>query len=409
MNKYSRENWEQELMGILVNYPDLIDKLNFQSTYFKDNLIAKIFEFMKAHKEINSQELIKTFSDSEIDFFMSIYSSNVYSASADSIANGFAKLILEAYKKETIDNLEQQRKLEMIDTDTYYLKTKEIKELNLSTDVGILTEDELNEIIEDDKKGISIERFGYLADCLKLDSTDLVTIAAISGFGKSAFLLNLYQSLSQSKTNNFKCQYFNLEVAPKVMVKRLLAITSNHKMIEFNKENIKTQFVIEAKQKVKNDSFIKSGSMDVEELKSIVLKNLDKQKQNVIFVDHIGLLGTKERAFNKTEYDRTTYCIKELRKMCLDSNILMFVASQFDRDSVKSKNISMHSLKSSGELENSSTHVLLLKESEKLVSENKSLYEEVMIDIAKNRNGPVNKLDYYTFQKEKQRFIEAIR
>lgn len=409
MNKYSRENWEQELLGIVLNFPKLIDKLNFSSMYFKNDFYGKVFDYMKLHMELNPQQIFSFFNEEETDALMNIYTSNIYSEGADCMAIGFANKILEAYKKESIDHLEQQRKLEMVDTKTYYLKIHEINNLCVSTEIETLTDAELNEVIEDDKKGILIDRFGYLSSYLKLDGTDLVTVAGVSGFGKSAFLLNLYQSLSQSKTGDFKCQYFNLEVAPKVMVKRLLAITSDHKMIDFNKTNIKEPFIVKAKQRVKNNSFIKSGSMNIEELKSIVLNNIDKNKQNIVFVDHIGLLGTNESNFNKSEYDRTTYCVKELRKICLDYDILMFIASQFDRDSVKSKNISMHSLKSSGELENSSTHVLLLKESVKKESDNKATYEEIMIDIAKNRNGPVNKLDYYTFQKEKQRFLEAIR
>jgi replicative DNA helicase len=409
MDRYARDNWESELLGILVNYPELIDKLNFAAEYFKNKHLGKVFNYMKLHKELNPELLLRELEDDEITLLVDIYTNNIYDQGAETMAVGYARLILEAYKKESIDLLEHQRRAQLIDTNTYFLKLQEVNDLSVESNVEILTDEELEEIILDDKKGIMISRFEYLSSNLKLDSTDLVTVAGVSGFGKSAFLLNLYQSLSQDVTNGFKCQYFNLEVAPKVMIKRILAITSKRKMDEFNKDNLNEGFVIDAKKAIQNDSFIKSGSMTIEQLKAIMLNNLDKDKQNVIFIDHIGLLGTDEKSYNKNDFDRTTYCIKELRKLCLDHNVLMFVASQFDRESVKSKNISMHSLKSSGELENSSTHVLLLKESTKCISNNKTLYEEVMIDIAKNRNGPINQLDYYTFQKEKQFFKEAFR
>ena len=100
--------------------------------------------------------------------------------------------------------------------------------------------------------------------------------------------------------------------------------------------------------------------------------------------------------------------MKEIRSMALDNNLIVFIASQFDRSSIKSDNLTMSSLKSSGEIENSSTHVLLLKESKERETSDKSIYQEVMIDIVKNRNGQLRKLDHYTFVKEKQRFNEKL-
>ena len=128
-----------------------------------------------------------------------------------------------------------------------------------------------------------------------------------------------------------------------------------------------------------------------------------------MFVDHIGLLETEDRNFSRNEYDKVTHCMKELRNLALDNNLIIFVASQFDRASIKTNNISMSSLKSSGEIENSSTHVLLLKESKQRETpeDQKKYYQEVTIEIAKNRNGEVRELDNYTFLKTKQIFRES--
>lgn len=254
-----------------------------------------------------------------------------------------------------------------------------------------------------------MKNFEILSHYLKIGLTDLITVAGTSGFGKSAFLLNVYKSLSQDK-DKYKCHYFNLEVAPKTMIKRLLAITSNHKVDEFDKNVINEDFYTDARDKIQdNVSYIKSGSITIEELKAIVLNSLDQDKSNVIFVDHIGLLETKDRNFSRNEYDKVTHCMKELRNLALDNNLIIFVASQFDRASIKNNNIGMSSLKSSGEIENSSTHVLLLKESKdrETPEDQKKYYQEVTVNIAKNRNGEVRQLDIYTFLKTKQIFRES--
>ena len=196
------------------------------------------------------------------------------------------------------------------------------------------------------------------------------------------------------------------------MIKRLLAITSDHKVDEFNKGIINEDFYIKARDKIQdNDSYIKSGSISIEELKAVTLNSLDPNKINIVFVDHIGLLETEDRNFSRNEYDKVTHCMKELRNLALDNNLIIFVASQFDRASIKTNNISMSSLKSSGEIENSSTHVLLLKESKQRETpeDKKKYYQEVTIEIAKKRNGEVRELDNNTFLKTKQIFRESQR
>lgn len=405
-----RERWENELLGILSNYPEIIDKLNFSRNYFKIDLHKKVYSYLKAEKEMDYEKMLRYMSQQEADLFVTnIYATNIYESSKDSMALGFANLILEEYKHDEIDKLDDKRHLGMISSDMYYLELTKLKNLTCESSVDELTGEMIDEMVADDSEGLKIKRFEYLSSYMKIELTDVVTVAATSGFGKSAFLLNIFQSLSQDQKTLCKCHYFNLEVSPKGMIKRLLAITSDRKVDELKKENMQEEFYQEAKAKIQNDSYIQSGSLTLEELKAKVLSHLAEDKINIVFVDHIGLLDVNDKNYNKSEYDRVTYCMKELRKMALDNDLIIFIASQFDRNSVKDKKLSMHSLKSSGEIENSSTHVLLLKESEIKTSQDKKQYEEIMIDIAKNRNGQIAELDYYTFVKTKQIFKESLR
>lgn len=402
-------DYETDVIRFVAHDLKLLDQVNLKGDYFRNQLNGRFYDFLKEHKQIDYIAMLKSFSSEESELFVDLVYSCDYAESGKFFVMSYAETIIEDYKKRQTNNLIDMFKNNVIDYSKYYHELMKLNNISVVSQVNKLTEEQINEIISEENKYIKINRFEYLSVSLKLNLTDVVTVAGISGFGKSAFLLNIYQSLSQDMSNNFKCHYFNLEVSPKAMIKRLLAITSNHNISDFIKENINSDFVREAKRKVINDSYIESGSTTLEIVKEKILNNIDKNKTNVIFIDHIGLLDTENKYYSKTEYDRVTYCMKELRNLALDHNLIIFIASQFDRNSVKDKKISMHSLKSSGEIENSSTHVLLLKESESRVSKDQKTYEEISIDVAKNRNGPIDKLDYYTFIKPKQIFNESNR
>lgn len=398
---------EAQLINIMSNYNDVIDLIPFDEEYFSGELHKKIYRYLLNEKCMNYSLMLNYMSHEEAtEFIMFYYKDNLYARpDKDEMAKGFAKEILESYKKEKIAQLNMHK--DTMPTDTYFSKLTDIVKLSCEPEEENLTQAMIDEVLLDEEETIKIKGFPFLSYYLKIGVTDLVTVAGTSGFGKSAFLLNIYKALSQSK--EYKCHYFNLEVAPKMMIKRLLAITSNHRVDEFKKENIDKDFYLDARSKIINDSYISSGSTTIEDLKAKVLNSLDGEKINVVFVDHIGLLETTNKSYNQKEYDKVTYCMKGLRNLALDNDLIIFVASQFDRASIKSGSIGMSSLKSSGEIENSSTHVLLLKNSKdrETPEEEKSKYQNVEIEIAKNRNGETRTLDSYVFQKTKQIFIEG--
>ena len=84
--------------------------------------------------------------------------------------------------------------------------------------------------------------------------------------------------------------------------------------------------------------------------------------------------------------------------------MLVFIASQCDRSSLRNGKITLHSLKDSGEIENSSTHVILLYESDDKQTDFE-FCTNVIIDIAKNRNNFTYKIPV-NFIKNKQLFFE---
>lgn len=401
--------WSESLLGIVLNYPCVLDRLNFSSEYFMNDFYADVFEYVNEHRELKPDVMINRFMDEEFKTIMHWYVNNVYTKSYIEMALGYARMILDNYKSERLSNIQEKQRLGIIRSDEYINQVNEVSKLSVDVNINKLTEEMLDEFISNDSKGIKIKNFEFFSNMLRIQDTDVCVVAAESGFGKSAFLLNLYQSMSQDK-DLYKCHYFNLEVAPNTMYKRLLAITADRPMDFFNKEHLRDNDVERAKKNILlNDSYIESGSTSVEELKGKVLQNVDIDKTNIVFVDHIGLLETTEKQQSRSEYDRVTYVMKQLRNFALDNHLILFIASQFDRESMRNNKVSLHSLKSSGEVENSASHVLLLTKSEDRETVDEKLSVEINIKVAKNRNGLIGNLDYYTFIKNKQRFMECSR
>lgn len=374
-----------------------------------NDFYADVFEYVNEHRELKPDVMINRFMDEEFKTIMHWYVNNVYTKSYIEMALGYARMILDNYKSERLSNIQEKQRLGIIRSDEYINQVNEVSKLSVDVNINKLTEEMLDEFISNDSKGIKIKNFEFFSNMLRIQDTDVCVVAAESGFGKSAFLLNLYQSMSQDK-DLYKCHYFNLEVAPNTMYKRLLAITADRPMDYFNKEHLRDNDVERAKKNILlNDSYIESGSTSVEELKGKVLQNVDIDKTNIVFVDHIGLLETTEKQQSRSEYDRVTYVMKQLRNFALDNHLILFIASQFDRESMRNNKVSLHSLKSSGEVENSASHVLLLTKSEDRETVDEKLSVEINIKVAKNRNGLIGNLDYYTFIKNKQRFMECSR
>ncbi len=168
-----------------------------------------------------------------------------------------------------------------------------------------------------------------------------------------------------------------------------MAIDSKEKMVDLS--NIENDRIIKSMNKYDRDNFYMcDDSMTLEKMIVEIASHLREGKQNVVFIDHIGLVSIEDKQLNRSNYERVTHIMKQLRIMCKKNNVLLFIASQCDRESLRNGKLTMHSLKDSGEIENSSTHVILLYED----AEREKAFnyiKNITVDIAKNRNN-------YTFR-----------
>jgi replicative DNA helicase len=278
---------------------------------------------------------------------------------------------------------------------------KELDDIELVKGSTTISVEELAENISTDAVEIKLNKFGKLNNMLKLVQGDFLIIGAMTGQGKSGFLLNLMDDLM----DRFQCIYFNMEMSKSTIYKRLISIKADVKIDDILKPQTDYQkkWIESAMQKIENAGLIvEHKANDIKAIKNILVKHKDKKRHTILFIDHLGLT----RADNtKSLYEQATEVAKQLRQMCLEYDCTIISASQLNRGAYQSERPTLSQLKDSGELENSASKVILLYRSGS--DDGKNPISQINIDIVKNRDGVTGYVEM-EYNKQKQIFKEIV-
>lgn len=308
--------------------------------------------------------------------------------------------ILENHKKRVIESLFKKLKNGDLDSVSYLEKMSKISEINIKNDTNILTKEEIEKNISSEKIRIKLNNFSTLDKMLKLVQQDFVIIGAATGTGKSSLLLNFMNDLM----DRYQCIYFNMEMSKSTIYKRMISIKSNVPIsyIENPASDYQQNIIKKAINDLeKNQIIIEHKANYLQEIRQ-VLKVFKNDKHTIIFLDHIGLIKSEK---NKSIYEQTTDIAKSLRQLCLDYDCTIIAACQLNRASYTANEPNLSMLKDSGELENSSSKVILLYRDK--TSSSDSLNPVMILDIVKNRDGQYGKV-FCKYDKSKQIFKEEV-
>lgn len=308
--------------------------------------------------------------------------------------------ILENHKKRVIEGLFKKLKNGDFDSVSYLEKMAKISEINIKNDTNILTKEEIEKNILSEKIRIKLNDFPTLDKMLKLVQQDFVIIGAATGTGKSSLLLNFMNDLM----DRYQCIYFNMEMSKSTIYKRMISIKSNVPIsyIENPASDYQQNIIKKAINDLeKNQIIIEHKANYLQEIRQ-VLKVFKNDKHTIIFLDHVGLI---KAANNRSIYEQTTDIAKSLRQLCLDYDCTIIAACQLNRASYTANEPNLSMLKDSGELENSSSKVILLYRDK--TSSSDSLNPVMILDIVKNRDGQYGKV-FCKYDKSKQIFKEEV-
>ena len=309
--------------------------------------------------------------------------------------------IVKYYKEDIVNILNKKIERKEISYDMFMKRMKELDDIELVKGSTTISVEELAENISTDAVEIRLNKFSKLNNMLKLVQGDFLIIGAMTGQGKSGFLLNLMDDLME----RFQCIYFNMEMSKSTIYKRLISIKANIKIDDIlsPQTDYQKKWIESAMQKIEDAGVIvEHKANDIKAIKNILVKHKDKKRHTILFIDHLGLT----RADNtKSLYEQATEVAKQLRQMCLEYDCTIISASQLNRGAYQSEKPTLSQLKDSGELENSASKVILLYRSGN--DDGKNPISQINIDIVKNRDGVTGYVEM-EYNKQKQIFKEVV-
>lgn len=404
---YPEYEVEKEFLSILVLKPEIaFDLLQIKPNYLSNDkysmIMQTILEIYEKYKIVDIPQIVAHNPKITLLEVCDIISDD-YVPIID-IRKQFMACqitILETHKKRVIEGLFQKLKQGKINSTVYLEKMSKISEFNIKTDTNVLNKDEIQKNISSENIRIKLNNFPVLDRMLKLVQQDFLLIGAATGTGKSSLLLNFMNDLM----DRYQCIYFNMEMSKSTIYKRMISIKSDVPISYI--ENPATDYQQKIVNKAIND--LESSQLIVEhkanylsEIRQVLKIFKNEKKHTIIFLDHIGLIKNNT---NKSIYEQTTDIAKSLRQICLDYDCTIIAACQLNRSYYTSNEPNLSMLKDSGELENSSSKVILLYRDKSSSSD--SLNPEMILDIVKNRDGQYGKITC-KYDKAKQIFKEEV-
>lgn len=390
---------EQEYLALLINKCELLDIIQIKPYYLSNEqhqlILNGLIESYKKSKAISIPSIVESNPKIDVGTFTEIFTETIcFTDNWKNRLNLLEEKIIENFKKNYSKKLMKDYEQGKINYDDFISKINKINSLELNNQVKPLTAEEIQEEIKGKTK-ITLHSFPKLNKVLNLVYGDFLVIGALTGNGKSSFLLNLMVDLMQE----YQCIYFNMEMSKSTIYKRILSITADvpvsdvtNPQTEYQKGIIDNAYKIIEKSKI----IIEHQANDINSIKKVLAKNKNINKHTILFLDHIGLIKANS---SKTLYENSTEVAKELRQMCLEYDCTIISASQLNR-SAYSNELSISMLKDSGEIENSSSKTMLINR-----FKDDQPITEIDLEVAKNRDG-LTGIIIMKYDKTKQIFKE---
>lgn len=405
INRNNREEIEDEFLALLLNKNELFEITQIRPQYLSNSVNVKIFEYCKEcydkYGVVNPVKILERHKDINIIKFGNLLTETFYyDAAWKEQLKLSEECIVKFYKEDIVNAMNKKLDNKEIDYDLFMKRMKELDDIELIKGSTTIDVNELVENINTEKVEIKLNNYKKLNNYLKLVQGDFLIIGAMTGQGKSGFMLNLMNDLM----DRYQCIYFNMEMSKSTIYKRLISIRANVKIdnILEPKSEYQKQIIVRAMKEIEtNNIIIEHKANDIKQIKNILMKYKDKNRHTVLFIDHLGLT----RADNtKSLYEQATEVAKQLRQMCLEYDCTIISASQLNRGAYQSEELSLSMLKDSGELENSASKVILLYRN---ADDKKNItpVNKMNVDIVKNRDG-VTGYVVMNYDKTKQIFEE---
>lgn len=404
------ENSEKCLMGIVLNNPELFEKLNCHGNIFTGN-VATLYDILdeinKKYKGFDKNTILDFISNDRhysIADFYDIYESE-YDESKYNIylSNVMTKNIKNNLKKYVPDILNNDYKsyedikieLDKMITEIYVDENADIKDMKenckrLLEDIHIEKEWSSIPFIDDEQGGFSKDEY--------------VIIGARPSVGKTSYAISM---IINKIRNGSKVGFFSAEMLKdkitRIMACSIAGINPNDMDKNVLKENETNRLIKSLEHLYDSKLYIDDKARYIEDIvrKAKLMKR--KYDIDIIFIDYIQYLRVKDNS--KSSYERLLEISNECKNLNKELNIPVVVLAQLNRGSLRTDRPYMSDIKGCGDIEQDADIVVLLH-TESMAIDNNAGKRLVKFYVDKNRNGKVG--DYtMEFNVIHRRFVKG--
>jgi replicative DNA helicase len=248
--------------------------------------------------------------------------------------------------------------------------------------------------------------FSDLDDLLDgFQNSEFIVIGARPGTGKTALALSMAANISirQKKAVGF----FSLEMSNQAIMQRLVASEArlNLRKIRFTKlKDSDLGNLSDAGSRIYDAPLYISDTpgMRLLDLRSQARRMKSKHGVQIIFIDYISLIQA-DRQYNIPRHEQIAEISRSLKALARELEIPLVVLSQIKRESEDKPTPGLSDIRESSAIEQDADVVLLLYRSRKKKEGEKDAagkeekegprdIEELTLEVAKQRNGPVDKV-----------------
>ena len=228
-----------------------------------------------------------------------------------------------------------------------------------------------------------------------LQPSDMILIAARPSVGKTAFVLNITETVAVK--HNIPVAIFSLEMSSEQLINRIISqnsMVSSQKMRNGDLSDSEWANIVESANIIGNSNIIidDTPGISIGEMRSKCRKfKLEKDIQLVI-VDYLQLMTTNGRSSSREQ--EIAEISRTLKGIARELNVPVIALSQLNRaaETREDKKPIMADLRESGSIEQDADVVMLMSRfyDKETKTEDRN---RIIVNVAKQRNGPVGEVE----------------
>ena len=237
-----------------------------------------------------------------------------------------------------------------------------------------------------------------------LHGEELTVIGARPGVGKTALALKIAQNISNK---GIKVAIISLEMSKNQLVERLIAKESR-----VDSEKIRTGILTEDEMNNVAEAtarvyelpiFINTKSKNIQDIEIYARRLKNKEDIGLLIIDYIQLMKSQNK-LNSREQE-VSEITRTLKLLSLELKIPIIGLCQLNRNAARSEP-TLADLRESGAIEQDADNVIFLYKKDD--NEERKSIEDIVIDLQKQRAGPLAKV-VVRFDKKISEFINLVR